>query len=230
MKYIKLINISLFFLLVTSLTAQTSSVGNWFFYNGINPLSKNVTFQNEVQYRNYNFAGDLQQLLLRTALGYNLTENNNNASMGYAYIKSANYIAGATDKTTTNEHRIFQQFLTKQNFGRFYIQHRYRIEERWLPGVFKMRFRYFLGLNIPLNTKTMTDHTIYLSAYNEIFSNAVSPAFDRDRLYGGVGYAITKKLKVEFGYMSQKLDGKQRPQTVLTVINSIPFYSDNVPK
>ncbi len=222
----------IFFLLLTyiGLSAQSTSTGNWFFYLGNNPINKHFTFLNEVQYRNYNFAGDLQQLLLRTGLGYNLTENNNNILLGYAFIKSSNYITGNDDKSSFNEHRVFQQFITKQNFGRFSIQHRYRIEERWLPEVFKLRFRYFLSLNVALNTKTMTEHSIYLSAYNEVFLNSKTPAFDRDRLYGGIGYAFSKKMRAEIGYMSQKLDGKQRAQTVLTVFNNLSFYNDNVQK
>ncbi len=209
------------------LSAQSSKIGNWFFYLGNNPISKNFTLLTEVQHRNYNFAGDLQQLLLRTGIGYNLTDNNNNVLLGYAFIKSSNYI-NASDKASNNENRLFQQFTTKQNFGRFYLQHRYRIEERWLQEIFKMRFRYFLSLNIPITTKTMTDRTVYLSAYNEVFINGKTPAFDRDRLYGGIGYSFSKKLRAEVGYMSQKLDGKQRAQTVLTFFNNLSFYKDEV--
>lgn len=217
-------------LVFTVLSAQSTSTGNWFFYLGNNAISKKFNFHNEVQYRNYNFAGDLQQLLIRTGIGSNLTENNNNVLLGYAFIKTSNYVTGTDTKTSFDEHRLFQQYITKQTFGRFNIQHRYRVEERWLQEQFKFRFRYFLSLNIPLNTKTMTDHTIYLSAYNEIFVNAKTPAFDRDRLYGGIGYAFSKKIRAEVGYMSQKLDGKQRPQTVITVFNNMPFYSENLQK
>ena len=62
--------------------AQKSDVGNWFIYFGNQKINKKWNWHNEVQYRNYNFAGDLQQLLLRTGIGYNLTENNSNVLMG----------------------------------------------------------------------------------------------------------------------------------------------------
>jgi hypothetical protein len=67
------------------------------------------------------------------------------------------------------EHRIFQQFITKQKFGRFNLQHRYRLEERFLEDDFRMRFRYMLGLNIPITQKEMLPKTLYASVYNEIF-------------------------------------------------------------
>ena len=98
-------------------------------------------------------------------------------------------------KIDSNEHRIYQQFITKQKLGRVLVQHRYRIEERFLKDDFQMRFRYFLGINIPINKKTMEKNTVYLSTYNEVFINAVSPLFDRNRLYGAIGYMIHKNIR-----------------------------------
>ncbi|HMW26966.1 MAG TPA: DUF2490 domain-containing protein, partial [Ferruginibacter sp.] len=48
--------------------AQRSDAGNWFIYFGNQAINKKWNWWNEVQYRNYNFAGDLQQLLLRTGI------------------------------------------------------------------------------------------------------------------------------------------------------------------
>jgi hypothetical protein len=52
--------------------SQQSKVGNWFIYFGNQKINHKWNFWNEVQYRNYNFAGDLQQLLIRTGLGLSL--------------------------------------------------------------------------------------------------------------------------------------------------------------
>jgi hypothetical protein len=202
---------------------QDSEVGNWFLYFGNQKIKDKWNWHNEVQYRNYNFAGDLQQLLLRTGFGYNLTENNNNILLGYAFIYSENYISDTDEKNGSNENRIYQQFITRQNFGRFFIQHRYRIEERFLPDDFKMRFRYFLSLNIPLNKKSMVDKAFYLSAYDEIFLNAESPVFDRNRLYGGLGYVINKNFRIEVGFMAQTTENSNRNQFQFILFNNIPF-------
>jgi hypothetical protein len=207
----------------TSISAQKSEVGNWFIYFGNQKINRKFNWHNEVQYRNFNFAGDLQQLLLRTGIGYNLTENNNNLLLGYAFINSQRYLPNAVDKVGNNEHRIYQQFITRQNFGRVFLQHRYRIEERFLENDFQLRFRYLLGLNIPLNNKTMTDKTVYASAYNELFINAASPVFDRNRLYGALGYVINKSFRVEAGFMTQTLENSFRHQFQLVVFNNLPF-------
>ena len=93
-------------------SSQDSSFGNWLLYIGNKKLDSKWNIHHEVQYRNYNAIGDLEQLLLRTGVGYNLTENNNNLLLGYGYILSENYIGDSDEKVTVNEHRIFQQFTT----------------------------------------------------------------------------------------------------------------------
>lgn len=203
--------------------AQKSDLGNWFNYYGNQKINARWNWHNEVQYRNYNFAGDLEQLLLRTGLGYNLSENNNNVLLGYAFIHSEPYVDGTDVKLKTDEHRIFQQFITKQQFGRVNIQHRYRFEQRFMNDDFKMRLRYFLSLNVPINKKVMDKNAIYASAYNEIFINTKSSYFDRDRIYGGVGYCFNKSLKMEVGVMSQILQNSSSTQFQIMFFNSLPF-------
>ena len=125
-----------------NVNAQESDLGNWLIYIGNKKVNEKWSIHNEIQYRNYEFAGDLEQLLLRTGVGYNL-DNTTNLLLGYGYIKSENYINNS-HKETVNEHRIFQQLTTKQNIGIFKISHRYRFEQRFVESNFKMRLRYFL--------------------------------------------------------------------------------------
>ena len=211
------------FFLTSNVNAQNTDTGNWFLYFGNQKINNKWNWHNEVQYRNYNFAGDLEQLLLRTGIGYNVTENNNNVLLGYAYVHSEPYIAGTDEKSNTNEHRIFQQFITKEKFGRVNIQHRYRFEQRFIEEDFKMRARYFLSLNVPINKKEMEKNAVYASAYNEIFINTEPNYFDRDRSYGGVGYCFNKNFKVEAGVMTQILSNSSRTQFQIMFFNSLPF-------
>ena len=209
--------------LISTVNAQNTDTGNWFLYFGNQKINKRWNWHNEVQYRNYNFAGDVEQLLLRTGMGYNLSENNNNVLLGYAYVHSAPYIAGTDKKSNTNEHRIFQQCITKEKFGRVNIQHRYRLEQRFIEEDFKMRVRYFLSLNVPINKKEMEKNAVYASAYNEIFINTKANYFDRDRVYGGIGYCFNNNFKVEAGVMTQILSNSSRTQFQIMFFNSLPF-------
>ena len=200
--------------------SQDSNLGNWLIYIGSKELKNGWNIHNEVQYRNYDAVGDLEQLLLRTGLGYNLTENNNNLLLGYGYILSENYVGDTDQKVSVNEHRIFQQFTTKQNVGVLNLSHRYRFEQRFVEDDFKMRFRYFLGLKIPLQNKADGNNPLYLSAYNEIFLNTKSEIFDRNRLYGGLGYQFSKQLRLELGYMNQFFETSSRDQiNIMAFVN-----------
>jgi len=202
------------------IVAQDSNLGNWLIYIGNKQLNDKWNIHNEVQYRNFDAIGDLEQLLLRTGLGYNLTENNNNILFGYGYILSENYVDDTNDKASVEEHRIFQQFTTKQKVGKIGISHRYRFEQRFVEEDFKMRFRYFLGVKIPLQYKEDQKNPLYFSVYNEIFLNTNTSIFDRNRVYGGLGYEFSKALRLELGYMNQFFETSNRDQ-----INIIAFVN-----
>ena len=198
------------------MNAQESDFGNWIMYFGNKKLNNQWNIHNEIQYRNYNAIGDLEQLLLRTGLGYTFNEDKNNILFGYGYILSENYLTSSDEKEKVHEHRIFQQYMSSQNIGNVKLNHRYRFEQRFVEDVFKMRFRYFLGINIAF--KTTSDY--YFSAYNEIFINTKSAVFDRNRLYGGIGYKINDNIRMEMGYMNQFFETTSRDQfNIMTFVS-----------
>ena len=201
-------------------TAQSSDFGNWLIYIGSKKVNSKWNIHNEVQYRNYDAVGDLEQLLLRTGVGYNLSENNHNLLLGYGYILSQNYVADAQEKTDVNEHRIFQQFTSKQKIGKVSLSHRYRFEQRFVEADFKMRLRYFLALKIPLIKSEAVPAKLYVSAYNEVFLNTESSVFDRNRVYAGLGYQLHKNVRIEAGYMNQLFEKSSRDLfNLITFVN-----------
>ena len=217
-KKIMMVALILGLMLPISAQSQDSNFGNWLIYIGNKKLSQKWNLHNEVQYRNYNAIGDLEQLLLRTVLGYTFNEGKNNVLLGYGYILSENYLDNNTDKVSVNEHRIFQQFTSKQKIGIVGLNHRYRFEQRFVESDFKMRFRYFLGINIPMTKKE--NNNLYFSAYNEIFLNTESEVFDRNRVYGGIGYDLNKNIRLEAGYMNQFFEKSSRDQiNIITFVN-----------
>ena len=206
--------------LPSSVQSQESDLGNWMIYIGSKKINQKWNIHNEVQYRNYNFVGDLEQLLIRTGLGYTFNDGKNNALLGYGYIISENYTGNGDEKVAVNENRIFQQFTSKEKIGSIKILHRYRFEQRFVESDFKMRFRYFLAINIPIFSKGKDINSFYLSAYNEIFLNTESPVFDRNRLYGGLGYSLSESTRLELGYMNQFFENTSRDQ-----LNMVAFVN-----
>lgn len=210
----KVLGILVFTFFFLKVQGQENGPGNWLIYIGNKQLNSKWNLHHEIQYRNYNTIGDLEQLLIRTGLGYQLGSKSN-FLLGYGYINSENFTGNLNDQITVEEHRIFQQFITKQNIGQVSLQHRYRFEQRFIESDFKTRFRYFLSMNIPFKNSKY-----YLSAYNEIFLNGESNVFDRNRIYGGLGYQIGKGIKLELGYMNQVFETTSRDQiNIITFVN-----------
>ncbi len=205
----------LFFVLLLSQSVYSQidddKMGAWYMY------FFNTTFndgpwgvQGDVQYRNWNLGGDLEQLLLRGGLTYQGKDSNIKFTLGYGNITTGVY---GDSKDTSSESRIYQEALYPVKFGkRFYTNHRFRYEQRFVEGQdFRTRYRYNLFLNIPLNNEAITPKTYYIALYNELFVNGQRDIgdnrsvafFDRNRFYSGIGYVIKAGYKVQLGVMKQ---------------------------
>ncbi|MFT5723236.1 MAG: hypothetical protein ACI9JN_000345 [Bacteroidia bacterium] len=208
-------------------TAQINQdkVGAWYMY--FFNTTFNTTpwgFQGDVQYRNWDMGGDLEQLLLRGGVTYKPQATDIKFTFGYGNITTGSY--GSSNRTVS-EHRIYQEALYPVRFGnRFHTNHRFRYEQRFADGQdLRTRYRYNLFLNIPLNSTEMTEKTVYLALYNELFVNGQRDIvngnqveiFDRNRLYGAVGYIIKKGLKVQTGFMQQTTNSWSKNQMQFSV-------------
>ncbi|RIW12957.1 DUF2490 domain-containing protein [Algoriphagus lacus] len=123
-----------------------------------------------MQYRNHNILGDLDQLLFRTGLQYNLKSGQACFLAGYASITSRSI---GEPSSTFHESRLYQKVILRQRLGKIGLTHRYRYEQRWIEEQdFRTRFRYFLAFNIPLNKKELSEKdSFYVQIYDEIFIN-----------------------------------------------------------
>ena len=206
-----------------SVIGQSNNVGTWFVYFGNQKINDKWNIQSDFQYRDYRFLGQRNQFLARAGLGYNLKPQNHNLLLGYAYIATDAYDEFDNNTSTKIEHRIYQQYLYRNKIGLNALTHRFRLEERFFPNEFGLRARYFISLQKPLGSKTIAKGNTYLSAYNELFVDIKDPKFDRNRLYGGLGYGITESLRIETGYMIQAQKNITRGQLQLIIVNNLPF-------
>ena len=199
-------------------------MGAWYMY------FFNTTFkegpwgvQGDIQYRNWNMAGDLEQLLLRGGITYKPQNANIKMTLGYGNVTTGVY---GTDDSTTAESRLYQEALFPVRFGRVHTHHRFRYEQRFVASQdFRTRYRYNLFINIPLNRPAMEKKSIYLALYNELFINGQRAigngnqveVFDRNRFYTALGYIIDDSLKIQLGIMNQTTDnwGKNQFQVSL---------------
>ena len=224
MIYLKKYVFCLLFLIcsIPALWAQEEDFGKWLVYFGNQKINNKWLLQSDVQYRLNQTPEQKSQLLLRAGLGYNLTEANNNILLGIAYIES-NLLEGDVTMPSTNEKRIYQQYLYKQKRNNLFITHRVRMEERFLADDFGLRSRYFLSLQKPLNGKLLNRRSIYASCFNELFIDIKNQKFDRNRLYAGIGFGVSNDIRLETGYLIQAQKNSTRGQFQLIVYNNLSF-------
>ena len=214
--------ISIFSLTLFNSNGQVdeSKTGGWYmyFFNTSHEKSK-IGFQGDVQYRNWNIAGDLEQLLLRGGVTFKPEKANIKFTLGYGNITTG---AFGEDNSTINESRIYQEALFPTKIGeRFYLNHRLRYEQRFVEEqTLRTRYRYNLFVNVALNQKEMKQKTIYLALYDEIFINGAGmpgqSIFDRNRAYMAIGYVLKKGMKFQLGIMNQTTNTVNKNQLQLS--------------
>jgi hypothetical protein len=202
-----------------------SKLGAWYMYF-FNTTIKESSWgvQGDIQFRNWNIGGDLEQLLIRGGLTYKPKKANIKFTLGYGDVTTG---AFSDESSTTRESRIYQEALFPVKIGeRFYMNHRIRYEQRFVEHQdFRTRYRYNLFLNVALNSKKMKKKTVYLALYNEIFINGESnigngntvEVFDRNRLYIALGYMLGDQLKIQLGMMNQTTNSWGKNQLQLSV-------------
>jgi hypothetical protein len=163
----------------------------------------------EVQYRSYEVAPNTEQLLLRTGVNYHIN-NASFATAGYANITNYAFDKDQSPGVQVSENRLWQQLLMRNNIGRFFFEHRYRLEQRWLHSNNTTRYlnraRYLVRMNVPLNKKVIEKNTAFISLYDEIFLHLNRTPFDRNRLYGAIGYQFTPNMNIQLGYLGQTVN------------------------
>ena len=212
--------VSLIIPISSSAQEKNDQLGAWYMY------FYNTTFkespwgiQGDLQYRNWNLGGDLEQLLIRSGITYQPKKAQIKFTLGYGNITTG--MIGSSN-VTSGEHRIYQEALYPVKFGnRIYTNHRFRYEQRFVEGQdLRTRYRYNLFVNVPLNKKTLEKKAIYIALYNEIFINGQREIgennsveiFDRNRAYAAIGYVIKNGLNVQFGIMNQTTDNQSKNQ------------------
>lgn len=183
----------------------------WLVYNGSFRLTEHWGLYTDAQLRRSDFGRAPQQNLLRAAVDYHAGKNLM-LSSGYLYQKSFPY-GDFPAATRSPEHRLYQQLLLRDEAGRVQLQHRYRLEQRWIrypqdtDFTYQNRLRYQLRAQLPLFGPKVEPRMPYLVAANEVFINfgrhIQNNIFDQNRLYAGFGYAASKFVNLEAGYLNQ---------------------------
>lgn len=222
----------LFILTAFAVPAQAQfdedQLGGWYTYQWtVNRDDSTIGFQGDVQHRNWDLGGDMEQLLARGGVTWQPAGSSGKYTLGYAHIVSGAF--GNSD-ARTKEHRLYQEALWPQRWGaRGFVTHRLRFEQRDVQHQdVRTRLRYLLAYNRPLNQDTLGRGAIYLALSNELFLNGERgigrgrqvDSFDRNRAALGLGYSVTDTNRVQLSYMHQRLDSAWKGQLQLNWIQT----------
>ncbi len=180
-------------------------LGNWLIYNGTIHYTDEWSLFTEAQVRLWEPTSNLQEFFIRAIGQYHLSSKST-AGFGYTWVKTEPF---ENEKSSATENRLIEQFAVKQKIIKSVIEHRFRLEQRWIKTDgdtdYQNRFRYRLQATTPLFREEIGPHTHFLNFYNELFLNFgnVDDNFDQNRLYGAYGWQFTKYSNIQIGALWQ---------------------------
>ena len=186
----------------------------WVSYSGDHAVAGRWGVHFDGQWRRSDLGLKWQQYQLRPGLNYSPSDRIL-LTLGYVFTKSYPY-GDFPVRDAFPEHRIYQQAVIRQPWGSVRLQHRIRMEQRFVryptpqPEVYtyQNRFRYLLKAEIPLKRRPDGQPSWYVPVFDEILiglpPNYGSRPFDQNRIFAGIGYAAPG-ASVEVGYLSQFL-------------------------
>jgi len=161
---------------------------------------------------------NIDQLLLRPAIGYQLTEHLS-IWQGYAWVGNFNQPHTPPQSPFFEENRIYQQVNYNHKFSHFKFLSRTRLEERWIEHAdgTAVRFRQLLRADFPI--PQAPDWA--LVAYDEVFVNlntvgapsgkGPEAGLDQNRLFLGINKTFSRHFNVDMGYQNQMLNSRNLP-------------------
>ncbi|MDI9355559.1 MAG: DUF2490 domain-containing protein [Chitinophagaceae bacterium] len=190
----------------------------WFSFNTNIKLHPLFGLTGDAQQRMIGFQN--QQQYYRLGLDMYVSNALSVVPFGMGYFVNYKYGKQPT-KFINNEIRIWQQIFYKHTASRISINHRLRLEERFIQdhsnadstylgySNVQFRIRYRIYGNIPLNKPTMEAKTFYVCVWDEAFisiGNKVDYNYpDQNRIFVGTGYQFTKDFSIQVGVLHQLL-------------------------
>lgn len=189
-------------LLPDTVCAQNNELGSWDITNLSLTLSKKFTLWLEAQTRSQKLTTDFFYHEFKGGIQYKLGDKAT-VMLGTGDYKTYAFPGNFKIPMAVKEWRVWEQLVINNNIDRLKLEHRYRIEQRWLNGEFANRFRYRLNPVLPLNHSSMKPKTVYLSAFDELFFTNLAPYFMRNRFFVGAGYQFSKVVTAQAGWIRQ---------------------------
>lgn len=223
----------------TALTAQESRQSAWLFSAGSYKIKGKLNVIYDVQFRTSDGWKQPETFILRPALALTMPKGSQ-LSMGFGWVRNWRNVSGIRDGV--NDNRIWQQWIKVQSFSSSTLQHRLRLEERFVSSLqvsgnqllkrnpqFNARLRYFNRFIQPFKKTGKLTKGPYWVLQNEIFVNLVGSksthghVFDQSRTYAGTGIRLNTAVDLEMGWMAQYALGRNSNHIVNNILQVSSF-------
>lgn len=165
------------------------------------PLARKCSLYNEEEFRGVGVLSKFYYYESKTGVNYKHTSRMT-FTLAFGVYNTFNGGPEYDNMIKKTDFRIWQQMNYKQQFFSGVMEHRVRLEEQINKNL-RPTLRYRLQPKLPLNRKTLTTGTLFATVYDELFFQFVSPAFRRNRIFGGFGYYFSKSISVQSGLLRQ---------------------------
>ena len=196
----------------------------WISHWGDHRFAERWSFHTEAHWRRAELGVIWQQFLVRPAINFHL---NDQVSLTQGYSYYYNYRYGEYPiRFQTWEHQLYQQVqLDGQRIGRVRLQHRFRLEGRFIarmmpspedPSIgtldgyaYQNRFRYRVWLTLPIASDKLEPGVFSFNFYDEVFlSFGDSERLDyinQNRISALLGYRLSGPVNLLAGYLYQTI-------------------------
>jgi len=175
-----------------------NKLGVWYAFGGSHKVSERISLKTQAQFRFFDIANDLQQLMLRAGANYKIN-NTFSAYVGYAFFNTD--ATFDVDGGGVNEHRIVEDLNINYSHSKFDIAHRFRFEQRLFETDTKHWFRYQLGINHPISD------TFSAYVYDEVFLNFDGETYSQNWFGIGIKHKFSNTINLQLGYHNISLNG-----------------------
>jgi hypothetical protein len=196
--------------------SQTSHQNSgWLFLLNSTKFNDKWGMHLDVQLRSHDDWDGAKNFLFRPGVTYYINDHSN-ATLGYLLASTFQKTEGGNKHTA--EYRIWEQYIITHKVKTLNLQHRFRLEQRFIDAgtddVFAQRLRYFIRGVLPLSApEGAFGKGAFVALQNELFFNVQNKSklnqhfFDQNRAYAALGYRFSKKVDLEAGYLNQMIKG-----------------------
>ena len=203
MKHILLV-IGLCFVSLTNYAQSTpeDKLGAWYMYDGNHRISDKISLKSGFQLRSFEALDNINLLFYYTGVNY-LLNKKTTLTLAYCYLDIDRSFS-ITGENHLYENRPYEQISYKHKLFNLPINHRLRLEHRFLNFKHKHttqhRFRYRLGTKIKLNK------TLFINVNEELFINLKDDVFTENRFYTALGFNISNSSHIQLGYLNHEIN------------------------